>query len=50
MFISTSTKPKAWVRPRTINQNIEIMKYYVSVTEMLNTVVRVEAESEKEEL
>lgn len=32
----------------TINQNIEIMKYYVSVTEMLNTVVRVEAESEKE--
>lgn len=24
------------------------MKYYVSVTEMLNTVVRVEAESEKE--
>lgn len=48
MFISTSTKPKAWVRPRTINKNIEIMKYYVSVTEMLNTVVRVEAESEKE--
>lgn len=48
MFISTSTKPKAWVRPRTINQNIEIMKYYVSVTEMLNTVVRAEAESEKE--
>lgn len=47
-LISISTKPKAWVRPRTINQNIEIMKYYVSVTEMLNTVVRVEAESEKE--
>ena len=32
----------------SINQNIEIMKYYVSVTEMLNTVVRVEADSEKE--
>lgn len=25
MFISTSTKPKAWVRPRAINQNVKSM-------------------------
>ena len=32
----------------SINQNIEIMKYYVSVTETLNKVVSVDAESENE--
>lgn len=32
----------------SINQNVEIMIYYVSVTETLNTVVCVEADSEKE--
>lgn len=27
-IISTSTKPKAWVRPRAINQNIKIMSTF----------------------
>ena len=48
-LISTSTSQnKEYSLLLTINQNVEIMKYYVSVTEMLNTVVCVEAESEKE--
>lgn len=34
----------------SINQNVEIMRYYVSVTQMLNRVVSVDAESEEEAL
>lgn len=34
----------------SINQNVKIMRYYVSVTQMLNRVVSVDAESEEEAL
>lgn len=34
----------------SINQNVVIMRYYVSVTQMLNRVVSVDAESEEEAL
>lgn len=34
----------------SINQNVKIMRYYVSVTQMLNRVVSVDTESEEEAL